>query len=67
MDHSELLSIPGITEKDLALTEAPLKEVMEYLDPIYVSYFVPWNSISNYHFAKSRGFHDLTHDGREPL
>lgn len=32
------------------------------LDPMYLSYFVPWNSYSNYLFAKSRGFHDLTHE-----
>ena len=29
---------------------------------IYVSYYVSWNSYKNYKFAKSRGFHDLTHE-----
>ena len=29
-------------------------------DPIYLSYFVKWNSFSNYYFAKSAGFHDLS-------
>ena len=29
---------------------------------MYVSYFVPWNSVANYRFAKEHGFHDLTHE-----
>lgn len=29
------------------------------LNPIYLSYFIKWNSYSNYIFAKSRGFTDL--------
>jgi N-acetyl sugar amidotransferase len=53
-----------IQSKDLLLLEAPTKEEMENigLDPIYLSYFVPWSSYSNYLFAKKRGFHDLTHE-----
>ena len=62
VDKEELLQIEGITEKELYLTEAPSQEIMDYLDPIYVSYFVPWNSFKNYEFAKTRGFHDLTHE-----
>lgn len=50
----------GITKQDLDLTIAPSKEEINKLDPIYLSYFLPWNSYSNYIFAKSRGFHDLT-------
>ena len=52
----------GIYEKDLYLTIAPTEEEINKLDPIYLSYFVEWNSHSNYIFAKSRGFHDLTHE-----
>ena len=62
VDKEELLQIQGITENELYLTEAPSQEIMDYLDPIYVSYFVPWNSFKNYEFAKTRGFHDLTHE-----
>lgn len=62
VDKEELLQIEGVTEKELYLTEAPSQEVMDYLDPIYVSYFIPWNSFGNYEFAKTRGFHDLTHE-----
>lgn len=49
----ELLSY-GVTENDLALTEAPTAEELARLDPFYLSYFLPWNSYKNYQFAKSR-------------
>jgi N-acetyl sugar amidotransferase len=52
----------GVTEKDLSLTLAPTPEEMDKLDPMYLSYFLPWNSFRNYEFAKTRGFHDLTHE-----
>lgn len=48
-----------ITMKDLTLLKAPAMEQLESLEPIYLSYFVPWNSYSNYVFAKKRGFRDL--------
>lgn len=44
------------------MLKAPSAEEMDRLDPMYVSYFLPWNSYSNYLFAKSRGFHDLQHE-----
>lgn len=49
----------NISIKDLDLTIAPPPLAFKQIDPIYLSYFVPWNSYSNYIFAKSRGFHDL--------
>lgn len=52
----------GVSLEDLAMTEAPSKEDLERLDPIYLSYFLQWNSVKNYNFAKSRGFKDLTHE-----
>lgn len=58
----ELCQIEGIDEKTLTLTMAPSKEELEKLDPMYVSYFVQWNSFKNYEFAKKHGFHDLTHE-----
>lgn len=57
----ELLSY-GITKNDISLTQAPAPCELDKLDPFYLSYFTPWNSLSNYNFAKSRGFHDLTHE-----
>lgn len=61
VSEEELLSF-GVSLEDLALTQAPTMEELERLDPIYLSYFVPWNSYTNYLFAKSRGFKDLTHE-----
>lgn len=51
-----------ITEKDLYMTMPPSKEEIDQLNPIYLSYFVEWNSHRNYLFAKKRGFHDLEHE-----
>ncbi len=61
MPLSELTG-DGVTEKDLSLVMAPAKADLDKLDPFYLSYFMPWNSVANYQFAKSRGFHDLTHE-----
>lgn len=62
IDIDELLKIDGITKQVLEMTKAPSIEELDKLDSMYVSYFIPWNSISNYNFAKSRGFRDLTHE-----
>lgn len=62
IDHSELCELDGIDQKVLEMTNAPTVEELDRLDPMYASYFVPWNSISNYEFAKKRGFHDLEHE-----
>ena len=62
IDISELLQIDGITEQVLDMTKAPSLDDMKKLDPMYASYFIPWNSYANYKFAKSRGFHDLSHE-----
>ena len=51
-----------VTMKDLNFFQPPEKEVMDKLDPIYLSYFVEWNSFKNYELAKRYGFHDLTHE-----
>ncbi len=48
--------------KILILLLPPPPSDFNKLDPIYLSYFVPWNSYSNYIFAKSRGFHDLNNE-----
>lgn len=51
-----------ITMKDLEFCKAPSEEELKKLDPIYISYFIEWNSFKNYEFAKTRGFKDLTHE-----
>lgn len=52
----------GVSMDELVYLEAPSREVLDRLDPIYLSYFVEWNGIKNYEFAKRRGFKDLTHE-----
>src|SRR5680860_1171314 len=32
------------------------------LEPVYLSYYVPWSSYGNYTFARKRGFHDLVNE-----
>ncbi len=62
VEEQELIEKAGITEQDMFFMRAPSSEEMNRLDPIYISYFLPWNSVENYYFAKKHGFHDLTHE-----
>ncbi len=59
---TEELLIDGVTMKDLNFFEPPCQEDIDKLDPIYLSYFVEWNSFKNYEIAKKYGFRDLTHE-----
>ena len=52
----------GVSLKDLNFFEPPIASDLEKLDPIYISYFTPWNSFKNFELAKKKGFHDLTHE-----
>ena len=61
VDLQELIDI-GVKEEELAYLDAPSKELLEGIEPIYLSYFVEWNGIKNYEFAKRRGFKDLEHE-----
>ncbi|WP_418113762.1 N-acetyl sugar amidotransferase [Vibrio scophthalmi] len=58
----EYLVDENISINELALCHAPNAEVLDSIDPIYLGYFIPWNSFVNYEFAKKRGFKDLTHE-----
>lgn len=53
-----------LNEKELVSTIPPSVEECEKfgLEPIYLSYFVPWNSVHNYQVAKRWGFQDLGHE-----
>lgn len=51
-----------IKMNELSLCEAPSSESLMAIEPIYLSYFISWNSFNNYNFAKKRGFKDLTHE-----
>lgn len=62
IEDDELIREAGVTQEDLIFTKGPSSDQLDFLDPIYISYFVPWNSIKNYKFAKKHGFHDLKHE-----
>lgn len=64
MDEEELAEKAGVTKEVFTMTRAPKKEELDRLDPIYISYFLPWDDVYNYSFAKRHGFHDLTHEWR---
>ena len=54
----------GLTEKDLVYTRPPsIEDCKKFnLEPIYLGYFIPWNSIHNYQVAKRWGFKHLQHE-----
>ncbi|EHO9376332.1 N-acetyl sugar amidotransferase [Campylobacter upsaliensis] len=58
MDLSEFLD-DEVKEENLQLFFDPSKDDLDKLEPIYLSYFIKWNSYQNYIFAKKRGFCDL--------
>lgn len=62
IDTQEIIDATGISMKDLNFFEPPTEKEMDKLDPIYVSYFIPWNNFVNYEIAKRYEFHDLTHE-----
>ena len=53
-----------ITEKELESARQPSLEECEKagLDPIYLGYFVPWDSHHNYEVARRWGFRHLAHE-----
>lgn len=54
----------GITKDELNTFMYPAQEELDAvgLEPIYLSYFTPWDGYSNYQIAKRYGFRDLTHE-----
>ncbi|AZL83693.1 N-acetyl sugar amidotransferase [Aliivibrio salmonicida] len=52
----------NIQDNDLVLCHAPTKSQLDRIDPMYLGYFIPWDSFTNYNFATKRGFKDLTHE-----
>lgn len=64
MNMQELMDGAGVSAQDLYLTNALSDSDLDKIDPIYVSYFIPWNSFENLKVAKAHGFHDLTDEWR---
>jgi len=61
ISYEELNEI-GLNEEDLIILKPAKEEELQKLDPIYLSYFMPWNSVENYKWAKKNGFHDLSNE-----
>lgn len=57
--YEELCNIDGVDKGSLQFTKSLSADDINKIDPIYISYFLPWNSVENYKYAKSRGFKDL--------
>jgi len=53
-----------VSEKELdVITQPTIEECNEFgLEPIYLSYFVPWNSHHNFKVAQKWGFQHLGHE-----
>lgn len=62
IDTEEIIRETGVSRKDLNFFTPPTEAQLDKLNPIYISYFTPWNSFKNYELAKRYGFHDLTHE-----
>ncbi|UCG03306.1 MAG: N-acetyl sugar amidotransferase, partial [Candidatus Heimdallarchaeota archaeon] len=56
----------GISDKELNAIALPTQEELERVnpEPIFLSYFVPWDDERNYQIAKKYGFKDLHHEWR---
>ena len=54
----------GISKKDLNSLIYPTKGEIDKakLDPIYLSYFIPWDGYRSFQIAKKYGFRDITHE-----
>ena len=64
IEVEEILRLEGISKKDLNFFNPPKQNELAKLDPIYLSYFVEWNSYENYRLASKFGFHDLRNEWR---
>jgi len=56
----------GISQNEMNMLFYPTTEEIAAaeLEPIYLSYFIPWDGYRNYQIAKRYGFRDLTHEWR---
>ena len=49
----------GISKKEVEFIKYPSKKQLDELDPIYLSYFYPWDGRRNYEIAKQYGFRNV--------
>lgn len=60
----ELWTEGGVSPDNLNQVRYPSEEAIEDLgiEPIYLSYFIPWDGRRNYEIAKKWGFQDIRHE-----
>jgi N-acetyl sugar amidotransferase len=58
------LEAAGVVGGAVPFFDPPEADALSQLQPMYLSYFLPWNSHRNYLMASKRGFHDLVHEWR---
>ncbi|RLF59716.1 MAG: N-acetyl sugar amidotransferase [Thermoplasmata archaeon] len=52
----------GIRKEEVEMIKYPSTKIVDALEPIYLSYFYPWDGRKNYELAKQFGFRDLSHE-----
>jgi len=52
----------GITNEEVEMIKYPSEEIVDKLEPIYISYFYPWDGRKNYEIATQFGFRNLKHE-----
>lgn len=52
----------GIKKEEVEMIKYPSPEIVDALEPIYLSYFYPWDGRKNYEIAKQYGFRSLCHE-----
>ncbi|MCX7830665.1 MAG: N-acetyl sugar amidotransferase, partial [Acidobacteria bacterium] len=58
----EWLFSKGVTKEEVEFLKYPTMEQVEKLEPIYLSYFYPWDGKKNYLYAKKFGFKDAENE-----
>jgi len=52
----------GIKKEEVDMIKYPDEKIIDKIEPIYLSYFYPWDGRKNYEIAKRYGFRDLKHE-----
>lgn len=52
----------GIEWEDLHFVYSLTEDELDLIDPVYLSYFLPWDGVKNYEVAKTRGFWNLSNE-----
>jgi len=50
----------GVFADEVSMIQYPCEEVLNWIEPIYLSFFMPWDGRKNYELAKKYGFKDCT-------